>query len=114
MNQSVCSDNGSDSKKDNDYDISERTESVLEKNSEKGVGSWQLDTVLGLKPILLWKEETNLYYYGKKKLTWPDGSKTVSKVHGLAFMVHCKTLDVPTVDSWEKWILASSHPCLTI
>ena len=61
MNQSVYSDNGSDSKKDNDDDISERTESVREKKSEKGVGVLVTGhSVLGLKPILLWKEETDL------------------------------------------------------
>ena len=70
MNQSVCSDNGSDSKKDNDDDISERTESVLEKKSEKGVGVLATGHCVGAqtyitmerrnKPILLWKEETDL------------------------------------------------------
>ena len=33
-------------------------------------------------------------------MTWPDASKTVSKLHMLVFMVHFKTLDVPTVDSF--------------
>ena len=61
MNQSVCSDNGSDSKKDNDDDISERTESVLEKKIRErvgGLGNW----------TLCWG--SNLYYYGKKKQTY--------------------------------------------
>ena len=35
-------------------------------------------------------------------MTWPDGSKTVSKVHRLSFMVHYKTLDVPAVDSFGE------------
>ena len=54
MSQSVYSDNGSDSKKDNDedHDISERTESVLRKKSEKGVGVLVTAlSVLGLKRI---------------------------------------------------------------
>ena len=57
---------------------------------------------LGLKP----------YGYGKKKVTWPDSSKTVSKVHRLSFMVHNKTLDVPTVDSFGEQ-LDISHLCHT-
>ena len=44
------------------------------------------------------------------KLTWPDGSKTVSKIHRLSFIVHYKTLDVPTVYSFGEQ-LDISHLC---
>ena len=45
-------------------------------------------------------------------MTWPDGSKTVSKLHRLSFMVYNKTLDVPTVDSFGEQ-LDISHLCHT-
>ena len=53
-----------------------------------------------------------MYSYGKKNVTWPDGSKTVFKVRRLAFMVHSKILDVPTVDSFGEQ-LGNSHLCHT-
>ena len=52
--------------------------------------------------------ELKIFGYEKKNLTWPDGSKTVSKVHRHVFMVHYKSLDVPTVYSFgDSWILAT-------
>ena len=54
----------------------------------------------------------DIYGYGKKKVTWPDGSKTVTKVHMLVLMVHFKTLDVLTVDSLCEQ-LDISHLCHT-
>ena len=35
-------------------------------------------------------------------MTWVDGSKTVYKVQWLTFIVHFKTLNVPTVYSFEE------------
>ena len=52
-----------------------------------------------------------MYSYGKK-VTWPDGSKTVSKVHRLVFIVNFKTLNVPTLDSFEEQ-QDISHLCHT-
>ena len=46
--------------------------------------------------------KTILFGYGKKKVTWVDGSKTVFKVQWLTFIVHFKTLNVPTVYSFEE------------
>ena len=78
----------------------------MEKHSEKGVGGG------GLGDCTVWVGAKDSYGYGKKKVTWPDGSKTVSKVHRLSFMVHYKTLDVPTVDSFGEQ-LDISHLCHT-
>ena len=60
----------------------------------------------------VWVASKDSYGYWKKKVTWPDGSKTVTKAHRFSFMVHNKTLDVPTVDSFGEQ-LDISHLCHT-
>ena len=66
----------------------------------------------GLGVCTVWVGAKDIYGYGKKKVAWPDGSKTVSKVHRLAFMIHFKTLNVPTVDSFGEQ-LDINHLCHT-
>ena len=48
--------------------------------------------VRGLGDCTVLVDAKDIYGYGKKIVTWPDGSKTVSKVHRLVLMVHFKTL----------------------
>lgn len=51
------------------------------------------------------------YGYGTKRVTWPDHSVTLERVHRVVFMVHNKLLrdDVPRYDS--RGILEVSHLC---
>ena len=69
---------------------------VWGKKSKKGV--WGVGVlVIVLSGLEL---KTILFGYGKKKVTWVDRSKTVFKVQWLTFIVHFKTLNVPTVYSF--------------
>ena len=85
-------------------DFFQKLSMCMEKHSEKGVGDE------GLGDCTIWVGAKDIYGYGKKKVTWPDGSKTVCKVHRLAFMVYYNTSNLPTVDSFGEQ-LDISHLC---
>ena len=53
----------------------------LEKHTIMGVGG-------GLVDCKMWRGARDKYGYGVKTVTWPNGTKTLAKVHRLAYMAH--------------------------
>ena len=75
----------------------------LEKHSERGVVGVYRD-------CKIWIGCRDSEGYGKKRVTWPNGRKTLTRVHRLAYMAHHNSLKLPTVNNFGE-TLEVSHLC---
>ena len=73
----------------------------LEKHSKSGVG--------GVK-CQLWTGCKDQKGYGRKRVLWPSGAKTMTRTHRLAFMAHHKTNELPTKNTYGE-PMEVSHLC---
>ena len=74
---------------------------LLEKNSESGVGGVNCK---------IWKGCKDSQGYGKKRVLWPSGERSVERTHRLAFMVHNKSSNLPRHNSYGEPVEVS-HLC---